>query len=179
MDLFIPYRHLVALVGPSDTGKTTLARRMCQEAPIAKTAIIAADREMTEAFMRSDYATDIFEQWIATCIVKIDKAYQSGAFVVFDLPCTTWNELTLIFETIHMVGLTIPIVIIKMHPAHELQLEFARHCHSIASRDHAFLKQQHAEFTEIAQGSVCDKLPWIRREYLVTDPRDLQLKFVQ
>ncbi len=179
MELCIPRGHLVVLAGPSCAGKTTLARKMCLEAPTRLTKVVAADTTLPKAMANvGNGAEGVIGRWLADCADQISQAYKSGAFVAFDFPCSTMGNTKFVLEMTHMMGVQAPVTLVKVYPDYALHREFAERRGQLTTMNERLLKMQYDGFAEVANASMRKELPWIVNEYLVTDPREVKLKFV-
>lgn len=178
MELRIPHDHLVVVAGPSATGKSTLAGRVRLEAPTEKVAVIAADELAWDALMACDDLCDAMRYMVASVVGEMKAAYQEGAFVVLDTPCSSLPELVVLFSLVDALGVKKPVTLVKMRPDFERQVEYARRRGDLAWLGEDYLRQRYDEFAGAVSSSVRAEIPWVLNEYLVTEPEDVQLKFV-
>ncbi len=176
---------MVFICGPSTTGKTTLARRIFQEAPYRDKIIISHDDVLLEFINEHKLPKEQFVQGLSptddeqfrTKLMDIVKtALESRKFVVYEgCYCDTVTPTGLI-TMLPLIGLDRPLTLLKMWPSTELHHQLIHGRFKDCIVDVQRIKHQRVIFESVIEPRYYAKFEYVH-EYTIEDPRDITLNF--
>ncbi len=181
---------LVFICGPSASGKTTLARKIFDEAPYSHKTLVSFDKILVEflvdhnlpgKYFYTKLPGDLDEKFKTNVILALQKALTSKDFVIYEGIHCDPEKLGTIIDFLPFLGLNRPLTLIKLFLPMELQLAFLQTrfgsatINDIDDRDR--LKSQRADIARMKEPNHFSKnREWIK-EYTIDDPRELRFNF--
>jgi len=177
---------LVLICGPSASGKTSLARKMYNEAPYADKTLVSHDAMLRNFLKEAGIESNVFytgltgdldKQFKMSVLRAICDGLQSRRFVIYESVYCDPNRLTPLIASFPLMGLDRPLTLIKMWLPLSLQMEFVQtHAKRKAFRPDVLLSQRSGFQSVVEPRHFANQAEWIR-EYTVNDPRELKLEF--
>lgn len=180
---------MVFICGPTSTGKTTLAKRIFEEAPYPDKVLISHD-EMLQKFLAEnsldpklfyeglDDATD--QKFRAYVVLSVRDALHSHKFVIHESTCCSRGDSATqvrdMVASFPILGLDRPLTVVKMWPSLSMQLQFVNERPAGMRPTKEAVLAQRATFKPTAMASNFTDEGWIR-EYRIDNPREVSLDF--
>lgn len=175
---------LVFICGPSTSGKTTLAKRIFEQAPYRDKIWISHDQVLIDFIRAHGYPNEAFfggiseeddEKFRMGVVKALHDAFFQRKFVVFDGLYCDAKRLGELLLHMPCFGLDRPITLLKMFLPQELQLQFINK--RLSDFDREKLMQQRSEAEKfVAPGHYSQEIEWVK-EYTIDDPREIELEF--
>ena len=178
---------MVFLCGPSATGKSTLAKRIMQEAPFQEKILFSYDDIISNHLVALGYAPsarpgELSPLDLERCQEGISQTFydamSTNGFLVCESVCYDPTKLAWILAAFPLCSQGKPLTVIKMLPKMRLQYQF--YAKRGFSRDQVIDVMMHRRLflPASAQGFFAEQYGWVQ-DYLVEDPRSLEIEYVE
>lgn len=177
---------MVLICGPSTTGKSTLAKRIVNEAPYQDPVLVSHDEMIRKYLNEHGYPQEKFYtglvgeedyQFKVSVVKTVRDALKTRKFVIYESVYCNPENLTTLLTTMPVWGLNRPLTLIKMWPSFQLQMQFLNERPDHSRVDVNAIMSQRGGFKKVvAPQYFAKQAEWIK-EYTVDDPRKVKLEF--
>lgn len=168
---------LVIVCGPVTTGKTDLATRILGECPLRNKRLIEFPEILLDKAAGGRRIGDVGLVARLKVLQDIHQAYKDSFFAVCDGCYLNESEMNSFLYGLRAIRMYYPITLIKMSPNPELRNRYLteRANEAVTSE---LVQKQDEEFKEILAHNFCNHASWVRNEYLIKDPDEVEIRFL-